>query len=88
MASKTLIMYEDHEEERMLTTLTGSVQEETLYAEFACNDGSSKSFDTIELAVHVDDIIKIRDFCNKLISKIGPAGVYNAEGIYVGERAD
>ena len=70
MVNKTLIMYEDHDEERMLTTLVGNTQEETLYAEFSCNDGESLSFDTIELAVHVDDIIKIRDFLNKLIEAI------------------
>ena len=63
-------MFHDDEEERMLTTLVGNTSEETLYAEFACNDGESVSFDTIELAVHVEDIIKIRDFCNKLIEAI------------------
>ncbi len=87
MASKSLIMFHDDEEERMLTTLTGNVYEETLYAEFACNDGKSISFDIIELAVHVDDIIKIRDFCNKLISKIGPAGEYNSDNILIKAEA-
>lgn len=70
MATKTLVLYEDHDEERMLTTLVGNTHEETLYAEFACNDGESLSFDTIELAVHVNDMIKIRDYLNKLIEAI------------------
>lgn len=35
------------------------------------------------LGVHVNDIVKIRDFCNKIISKIGPAGDYTSDNILI-----
>lgn len=85
MAEKVLII--DHTEwndgTKGITRLVGNAYEETLYAEYVDNDGEKTSFDTIEIGVHVDDIIKIRDFCNKLISKIGPAGTYDDKGILV-----
>lgn len=83
MATKSLIMYEDRDD-KFITALYADVYNEALYAEthWIGEDGEVKN-ESVEMAVHVDDIIKIRDFCNKLISKIGPAGTYNDKGILV-----
>ena len=81
---RELILFEDKfEDEHYITRLIGNDQDETLYAEFLDSVDGKISYDTTELAVHVNDIVKIRDFCNKLISKIGPAGEYTADNILV-----
>ena len=82
MAYKILVLDESKYEDgdKMLTLLTGSVKDEGLYAEFHGYEGEP---DVIELATHINDIVKIRDFCNKLISKIGPAGDYTSDNILI-----
>ena len=50
-----------------ITQLVGNTKEESLYAVYKNNQGEE---DNVELAVHVDDMIKIRDYLNKLIEAI------------------
>ena len=68
MASKILVMdhtkYDDGT--ACLTLLTGSVKDEVVYAEFHTDSGS----DVVEMAINLEDIIKMRDFLNGLINKI------------------
>lgn len=70
MAEKNLIMYHD-EDPKFITFLAGNSYEETIYAitKYIDRDGKVRE-DDIELAVCVKDIIKMRDFLNKIISKI------------------
>ena len=88
MAEKVLIMDSDHKNgtnNKFLQILVGNDEDETLYSEFQSIDDETGeiTYDTHELAVHVNDLITIRDFCNKLISKIGPAGEYTDNNILI-----
>ena len=71
---KILIVDSNHKsglDDKFLQILVGHIEDETLYSEFQSIDEITGEFtyDTHELAVHVDDIIKIRDFLNKLIDQ-------------------
>ena len=72
---KILIVDSDHKngtDVKFLQILVGNTHEETLYSEFQSIDEETGkiTYDTHELAVHVDEIIKIRDYLNKLIEAI------------------
>ena len=69
MAIKNLIMdaYEDSEGYRNMTILSGSVKDEVICAEFHTNQGRP---DILEMAINVEDMIKMRDFISNIISKI------------------
>ena len=71
MSTKTLVMdeYEDETGYKNLTLLSGSVKEQTVYAEFHANTQEGEP-DIIEMAINLEDIIKMRDFLNTIISKI------------------
>lgn len=72
MATKTLIMDEYEEDSqgyKNLTLLSGSVKDEVVYAEFHSNN-QEEGPDIIEMAVNLDEIIKMRDFLNTMISRI------------------
>lgn len=83
MAEKKLVLYHD-EDPKYITYLAGNTYEETVYAitEWIDNEGD-KQFADVELAVHVNDMIKMRDFLNRMISKIGPAGEYTDDNIFI-----
>ena len=90
MADKVLIMEEGEFEEghKHMTVLVGNTKDETIYAEFIDTINGEPNFETVELAVHVDDIIKMRDFLNTIISKIGPAGEYTEDNIFIKARVE
>jgi len=69
MADKTLIM-DEYEKDgyKNLTLFSGSVKDEVIYAEFHANTQDDP--DLIELATNLEDMIKMRDFLNTMISKI------------------
>ena len=71
MAEKILIMM--HEEYpdgfKHITRIMGNKHEETLYAEYVSNDEGKTSYDTIELAVNKEELIKIRDFINTILEE-------------------
>ena len=71
MAYKTLVMdaYEDSEGYNNLTLLTASVKDEVICAEFHANT-QEEGADIIEMATNLEDMIKMRDFLNNIISKI------------------
>jgi len=71
MSYKNLIMdaYEDSNGYKNLTLLTASVKDEVICAEFHANT-QEEGADIIEMAVNVEEIIKMRDFLNTIISKI------------------
>ena len=75
MANKTLVMdaYEDNTGYKNLTLLSGSVKDEAVYVEFHSNNQGEEGPDIIEIAVNVEEMIKMRDFLNMMISKIGHA---------------
>lgn len=85
-AEKSLVMYyeEDSKLDPFITYLAGNTYEETVYAvtRWVDNEGSEQQED-VELAVHVDDMIKMRDYLNRLISKIGPAGEYTDDNVFI-----
>ena len=71
MAVKVLIV-EKHEWEdgdKGLTMLIGDPKDETLYAEYQSNVDGKITYDTLELAVNIKEMIKIRDYLTKLINK-------------------
>lgn len=70
MANKSLVMdaYEDNRGYKNLTLFSGSVKDEAIYAEFYAN--TQEDPDLIELATNVEEMIKMRDFLNNIISKI------------------
>jgi len=70
MAFKVLIMdeYEDTTGYKNLTLLSGSVKDEVICAEFHAT--TQKTADILELATNLEDMIKMRDFLNTMISKI------------------
>ena len=86
MANKTLVM-DAYEEDgyKALTLLSGSAKDELIYAEFHTNQGEP---DILEMATDVQDIIKMRDFLNTIISKIGPAGEYTEDNIFIKAREE
>ena len=69
MAIKNLIMdaHEDSEGYRTMTILSGSVKDEAICAEFHTSQGEP---DILEMAISVEDMIKMRDFISNIISKI------------------
>ena len=71
MATKKLVMdsYEDNEGYKNMTLLSGSAKDEVICAEFHCNNNHGES-DIIEIAVNLEDMIKVRDFLNTIINKI------------------
>ena len=71
MATKNLIMdsYEDAGGYRNLTLLSGSVKDEVICAEFYANT-QEEGPDIIEMAVSLEEMIKMRDFLNTIISKV------------------
>ena len=85
MADKILIMDKTEWKNgfKQITRLIGNKGDETIYVEYVDNDDGKISYDTVELATHVDDIVKMRDFLNIIISKIGPAGEYTADNIFI-----
>ncbi len=69
MAIKTLLLeYQEWDGVQNTTILYCDPKEEALYAEFT--DYMDNTFDTIELAVNLEQIIKIRDFLNGKIENI------------------
>ena len=72
MAQKTLIMdaYEDDDGYKNMTLLTGSSKDEVIYAEFHSNNQGEEGPDVIEMAINLEDMTKMRDFLNVMISKI------------------
>lgn len=84
MAEKKLVMYQEEDPNcpKFIISLVGNPCEETVYAvtDWIDNEGEIQT-EAVELAVHVDDMIKMRDFLNRMISKIGPAGKYSDDGI-------
>ena len=74
MSTKSLVMdaYEDDMGYKNLTLFSGSVKDEAVFVEFYSNNQEDGP-DLIEIAVNVEDMIKMRDFLNMMISKIGPA---------------
>jgi len=70
MANKSLVMdaYEDTTGYRNLTLFSGSVKDEAIYAEFYAN--TQEAPDLIEMATSVEEMIKMRDFLNTIISRI------------------
>ncbi|KKM27619.1 hypothetical protein LCGC14_1573020 [marine sediment metagenome] len=75
MSTKSLVMdaYEDDMGYKNLTLLSGSVKDEAVFVEFHSTNQGERGADIIEVAVNVEDMIKMRDFLNMMISKIGPA---------------
>ena len=71
MANKTLIMdeYEDSEGYKNMTLLSGSIKDEVIYAEFHSTNQEDGP-DIIEMAINLEDMIKMRDFINTMISRI------------------
>ena len=72
ISSRRLVLFShkdwgDQEENRYMTYLYANENEETLYAEYMDGDGD---YTTLEMGVHVDDLIKIRDWLNERIYKI------------------
>lgn len=69
---RTLVMDQD-KENRFLTLLSANPYEETVYAEtHYINEEGDHVMETVELGVHVNDMIKMRNFLDKIIKKIGP----------------
>ncbi len=71
MAIKNLVMdeYSDDSGYRNMTLLSGSVNDEVICAEFHCSNDPEDS-DIIEMAINLEDMIKMRDFLNTIISKV------------------
>ena len=68
---KTLIVQNDeYEDQRCVTAVHCDPKEEALYAEFWNNEGGKPTYETLELAVDLEEIIKIRDFLNGKIEAI------------------
>ncbi len=83
MAEKVLVLYHD-EDPKYITFLAGNTYEETVYAVTKWTDDHGEvQEENVELAVHVNDMIKMRDYLNSLISKIGPAGEYTDDNIFI-----
>lgn len=72
MAYKILVLDSQDSKDygKSMTVFAGSKKEEAVYAEFISNGEGKITFDTIELAVDVENMIKMRDFLNNLIEKI------------------
>lgn len=71
---KNLVLFEDLEF-KSYTNLYCDPRDETLYAEYANFDDNTTEhctpeYDTIELAVSLEQIKKIRDFLNERIEKM------------------
>lgn len=71
MAEKILIIENNEWEDgqKGLTQLVGDPKDETLYAEYKSSVNGDVEYDTIELAVNIKEMIKIRDYLTKLINK-------------------
>lgn len=75
MAEKILIVDSDLksglEDTKFLQILVANIKDETLYSEFQSinEETGSKTYDTHELAVNIEDMIKIRDYLTKVINK-------------------
>ena len=71
MVKKVLIVDRNEWEDgtKGMTQLVGDPKDETLYAEYSSTVNGEVEFDTIELAVSVKEMIKIRDYLTKLINK-------------------
>lgn len=75
MVEKVLIIENNEYDDgtKGITQLVGNPKDETLYAEYKSSINSIIEYDTIELAVNVKQMIKIRDYLTKLINKTGEA---------------
>lgn len=71
MANKTLVMdaYEDDTGYRCMTLFSGSVEDEVVVAEFHSSNDLENP-DILEMAIDLEDMIKMRDFLNTMISKV------------------
>ena len=71
MAKKILIIENNEwdDGDKGMTLLVGNAKDETLYAEYQSNIDGKTTYDTIELAVNIKDMIKIRDYMTKLINQ-------------------
>lgn len=71
MAEKILIVDQNEWDDgtKGMTQLVGSAKDETLYAEYISNVNGEIEYDTVELAVSIKEMIKIRDYLTKLINK-------------------
>jgi len=84
MAEKKLLMYQNEDEgDKDITYLTGDPTNETIYAITEYSNNGDLGEDVVELAVSVEDMIKMRDFLNRIISKVGPAGEYTDDNIFI-----
>lgn len=72
MAYKILILDSQDSKDygKSMTVFAGSKKEEAVYGEYISNGEGKTAFDTIELAVDVESMIKMRDFLDNLILKI------------------
>lgn len=75
MVEKVLIVEVNEWEDgqKGITQLIGNAKDETLYAQYTSTYNGETEYDTIELAVSVKEMIKIRDYLTKLINKTGEA---------------
>lgn len=71
MAEKVLIVEVNEWEDgqKGITQLIGNAKDETLYAQYTSTYNGKIEYDTIELAVSIQEMIKIRDYLTKLINK-------------------
>ena len=71
MVKTLIIVSNDDDDCKYIQFLHLDPKEEALYAEFQSFDDNKKiTYDTLELAVNVEQIIKIRDWITKQINKI------------------
>lgn len=65
-----IILFRD-KEDGLKTILFANIEEETLYSIFECKNKEGKTeSESIELAVSLDNMLEIREFCNEVIEKI------------------
>ena len=71
MAEKVLIVEVNEWEDgqKGITQLIGNAKDETLYAQYTSTYNGKIEYDTIELVVSIQEMIKIRDYLTKLINK-------------------
>lgn len=74
MAEKNLVVYSEENTKYYnpaITFLCGNPKEESLYAisQWIDSDGEMQE-ENIELASHIDDMIKMRDYLNRLIEAV------------------
>lgn len=71
MVEKVLIVEVNEWEDgqKGITQLIGNAKDETLYAQYTSTYSGETEYDTIELAVSIKEMIKIRDYLTKLINK-------------------